>query len=92
MGIAWLNWKPILPKAILSRALAYRKLLVGDYLAEVGDVFFDRGNLLGPGAFDVIRVRDAGGVLALGFGEAFVQVSEFLFESGAGHRGRLPCC
>lgn len=32
-----------------------------------------------------VRVGDAGGVLAFGFGEGGGEVSEFLLEGGAGH-------
>jgi len=53
-------------------------LFVGDHLAELGDVFFELGDLFGPGACGVIRVGEAGGVLAFGFGEAFEQVVESL--------------
>ncbi len=45
-----------------------RKLLIRNHFAEVGDVLFEVGDLLGPGvrAF----VGDSGGVFSLGFGEA----------------------
>jgi hypothetical protein len=37
----------------------------------------------------VVRVGNAGGVLALGFGESLYEVVESLLQGGAGHRKRL---
>lgn len=63
-------------------------LFVGDHLAEVGYVVLDAFDLGGP-VGEVAFVGDAGGGFALGFGEGFEGVGEFLLEGGAGHGGRL---
>jgi hypothetical protein len=52
-------------------------------------VVLDAFDLLGPGGEGAF-VGDASGVLALGFGEGFEGVVEFLLEGGSGHGVRLP--
>jgi hypothetical protein len=60
-------------------------LFVGDHLANFGDVLLESGDFFRPGTFGV-RVRDSGGVLAFGLGEAEEEVVEAILEGGAGHR------
>ncbi len=60
------------------------KLFVRDHLADFGEVLFEFGDFLGPGAVG-IRVGNSGGVLAFSFGEAFEYVCEAVLECWAGH-------
>jgi len=64
------------------------KLLVGHYFAEIGDVLFDSGDFLGPGAWG--WVGHTGSVLSFRFGEREGQVLQPLFEGRAAHCERLP--
>jgi hypothetical protein len=54
------------------------ELFVSDHLSELGDVLPEVGDFFGPGASGVVRVGEAGGVLAFGFGEVFEHVVEAL--------------
>src|SRR5258707_3768874 len=63
------------------------RLLVGDHLAQVGDVLFDSGDVFGPGRHAFVRY--SGGVFSFGFGEDVEGVLELLLKCGAGHRARL---
>jgi hypothetical protein len=64
-----------------------RKLFVGDYFAEIGDVLLDSGDLLGPGAGSL--VRNSRSVFSFRFGKRVDGVLQFLFERWAGHMRRV---
>src|ERR1700685_1802518 len=63
---------------VIPSARLMGELFVGDHLAELGDVLLDFGDFGGPGASGVVRVGEAGGVFAFGFGEIFERVVESL--------------
>ncbi len=71
-------------------AMCYtRRLLVRDHFANVGDVFFDPGDLVWPGLMVRIGVWFSGSILFFRFCERDGKVFQLLFKRRTGHKGRL---